>query len=185
MCLHSFSFQHSQHPTLSTESIAESSYKTLTGSRGILGDFNHYVPSVAASPGFSLHHAEPSVPDQTTLPRFLELYFCPFTALLFQWQVSTVVPRIDERPILSGHWQRVSHMWRCPLRSSSVEVEQHNVLPALRFVRQLQQDEPTPRHDNELRRRPRFATFFKVQVRGCSSSYWQQENRHELRQLQV
>ena len=68
----SFSFQHSQHPTLSTESIAESSYKTLTGSRGILGDFNHYVPSVAASPGFSLHHSEPSVPDQTTLPRFCE-----------------------------------------------------------------------------------------------------------------
>lgn len=75
VCLHSFSFQHSQHPTLSTESIAESSYKTLTGSRGILGDFNHYVPSVAASPGFSLHHAEPSVPDQTTLPRFWKLVF--------------------------------------------------------------------------------------------------------------
>jgi len=49
-------------------------------------------------------------------------------------------------------------------------------------VRQLQQDEPTPRLDNELRR-SRFATF-EVQVRGCSSSYWQQENWHELRQLQ-
>ena len=74
-------------------------------------------------------------------------------------------------------------MWRRPLWRAPVEVEQHNLLPALRLVRQLQQDEPPARFNDQLRR-PGFPTF-EVQVRGCSGSHWQQENRHELRQLQV
>ena len=119
------SFQHSQHPTLSTESIAESSYKTLSGSRGILGDFNHYVPSVAASPGFSLHHTESNVQDHSSLPRLVQGQMHLLKKFL---QVHTFFPRIDERPVLSGNRRRMSHLWSCSHRRPAVEVEQSDLV---------------------------------------------------------
>ena len=90
-----------------------------------MGDFNHYVPSVAASPGFSLHHTESNVQDQSSLPRFVQGQ----THLPKKFfQVHTVFPRIDERPVLSGNRRRVSHLWSCPHRRPSVEVEQSDVV---------------------------------------------------------
>ena len=90
-----------------------------------MGDFNHYVPSVAASPGFSLHHTESNVQDHSSLPRLVQgQTHLPKKFL----QVHTFFPRIDERPVLSGNRRRVSHLWSCSHRRPSVEVEQSDLV---------------------------------------------------------